>query len=37
MKHYVFGGLAAVLIAGGLIGSSPQANAGCDPPTHIDD
>lgn len=29
MKHYVFEGLAAVLIAGELIGSAPQANAGC--------
>jgi hypothetical protein len=29
MKHYIFAGLAAVLIAGELIGSAPQANAGC--------
>src|SRR5271156_5308799 len=29
MKHYIFAGLAAVLIAGVLIGSAPQANAGC--------
>jgi hypothetical protein len=28
MKHYIFAGPAAVLIAGELIGS-PQANAGC--------
>ena len=29
MKHYIFAGLAAVLIAGELFGSAPQANAGC--------
>jgi hypothetical protein len=29
MKHYIFAGLAAVLIAGELIGSEPPANAGC--------
>ena len=29
MKHYMFAGLAAVLITGELIGSAPQANAGC--------
>jgi hypothetical protein len=29
MKHYIFAGLAATLIAGELIGSAPQANAGC--------
>jgi hypothetical protein len=29
MKHDIFAGLAAVLIAGVLIGSAPQANAGC--------
>ena len=29
MKHYIFAGPAAVLAAGALIGSAPQANAGC--------
>ena len=29
MKHYIFAGLAALLIAGELIGSALQANAGC--------
>jgi hypothetical protein len=29
MKHYIFAGPATVLIAGVLIGSAPQANAGC--------
>jgi hypothetical protein len=29
MKHYIFAGLAAVPTAGELIGSAPQANAGC--------
>ena len=29
MEHYIFAGLAAVLAAGALIGSAPQANAGC--------
>jgi hypothetical protein len=29
MKHYIFAGLAAVLTAGALVGSAPQANAGC--------
>ena len=29
MKHHIFAGLAAVLAAGALIGSAPQANAGC--------
>ena len=29
MKHYIFAGLAAALIAGELIGSAPPANAGC--------
>ena len=28
MKHYIFAGLAAVLIAGELIGSAPEASAG---------
>jgi hypothetical protein len=28
MKYYIFAGLAVVLIAG-VIGSAPQANAGC--------
>jgi hypothetical protein len=29
MKHYIFAGLAAVLLAGELIGSAPPASAGC--------
>jgi hypothetical protein len=29
MKHYIFAGLAAVLVAGGLVGSAPPAIAGC--------
>ncbi len=29
MKQYIFAGLAAALIAGGLIASAPPANAGC--------
>jgi hypothetical protein len=29
MKHYVGAGLAAVLMAGGLIASAPPASAGC--------
>ncbi|MBW0016827.1 MAG: hypothetical protein JO236_04675 [Mycobacterium sp.] len=29
MKHCIVGGLAAVLMAGGLIASAPPANAGC--------
>jgi len=29
MKQYIFAGLAAVLAAGALLGSAPQANAGC--------
>ena len=29
MKHYIFAVLAVVLVAGGLIGSASQANAGC--------
>ena len=29
MKHYIFAGLAALLLAGELIGSAPPANAGC--------
>ena len=28
-KHYILGGLAAVLMAGGLITSAPPARAGC--------
>jgi hypothetical protein len=28
-KHYIVGGLAAVLMAGGLITSAPPASAGC--------
>lgn len=29
MKHYIVGGLAFVLMAGGLIASAPPASAGC--------
>jgi hypothetical protein len=29
MKHCIVGGLAAVLMAGGLIAAAPPANAGC--------
>jgi hypothetical protein len=29
MKHYIFVGLAAVLIAAELMGSAPPAEAGC--------
>jgi hypothetical protein len=29
MKHYIVGGLAAVLRAGGLIAAAPPASAGC--------
>lgn len=29
MKQYIVAGLAAALIAGGLIGSAPPASAGC--------
>ena len=29
MKHYIFAGLTAVLVAGGLVGSAPPAIAGC--------
>jgi hypothetical protein len=29
MKHYIFAGLAAVLVAGGLVGSASPAIAGC--------
>jgi len=29
MKHCIVGGLAAVLIAGGLIAAAPPASAGC--------
>ena len=29
MKHYIFAGLAAVLVAGGLVGWAPPATAGC--------
>jgi hypothetical protein len=29
MKHYIFAGLSAVLIAGELVGPAPQASAGC--------
>ena len=29
MKRYIFAGFAAVLVAGGLIGSAPPAFAGC--------
>jgi hypothetical protein len=30
MKHCIVGGLAAVLMAAGLIASAPPANAGCE-------
>jgi hypothetical protein len=29
MKHYIFAGLAAVLIAAELVNPAPQASAGC--------
>jgi hypothetical protein len=29
MKRYIFAGLAAVVATGALVGSAPQANAGC--------
>jgi hypothetical protein len=36
MKHYIFAGLAAVLVAGGH-DLHPWGLAFNDPPTHIDD
>jgi hypothetical protein len=32
MQQYIVGGLGAVLVAGGLIASTPQASAGCENP-----